>query len=50
MARASGSERHLLLIYTGGTLGMQSKGGGESEELRPLAALRIPQVLEPGSP
>nr|5DNE_A Chain A, L-asparaginase [Cavia porcellus]5DNE_B Chain B, L-asparaginase [Cavia porcellus]5DNE_C Chain C, L-asparaginase [Cavia porcellus]5DNE_D Chain D, L-asparaginase [Cavia porcellus] len=27
MARASGSERHLLLIYTGGTLGMQSKGG-----------------------
>lgn len=30
MARATGPERRLLAIYTGGTIGMRSEGGGES--------------------
>lgn len=35
MARATGPERRLLAIYTGGTIGMRSEGGGESANPRP---------------
>lgn len=35
MARATGPERRLLAIYTGGTIGMRSEGGGESAYPRP---------------
>lgn len=35
MARAAGPERRLLAIYTGGTIGMRSEGGGESAYPRP---------------
>lgn len=35
MARATGPERRLLAIYTGGTIGMRSEGGGESVSPRP---------------
>lgn len=35
MARATGPDRRLLAIYTGGTIGMRSEGGGESVPPRP---------------
>lgn len=35
MARAMGPERRLLAIYTGGTIGMRSEGGGKSVPPRP---------------
>jgi L-asparaginase/Glu-tRNA(Gln) amidotransferase subunit D len=36
MARAAGSERRLLAVYTGGTIGMRSEDGGESVTPRPV--------------
>lgn len=48
MARAAGRERRLLAIYTGGTIGMRSEGGGESAYPRPRqSGLR---AWPPGAP
>lgn len=49
MARATGSERRLLAIYTGGTIGMRSEGGGESVSPRPKQnSLRAGALGTPG--